>query len=137
MQPTGYQVYQQNAVQTAPPEKLVLMLYEGALRFLGKAQKALAAKDLQNVNNNLLRVQEIINELMVNVNKDAGDLAEKLVLLYDYIYRRLVEANVRKEQKIMQEVEEMLKELRGAWQEAITKTPNNARAEAEQKVVSR
>ena len=121
IQPSGYQVYQQNAVQTAPPEKLVLMLYDGCLRFLQGARKALEEKEIQNVNNNLVKAQAIINELMANVDKGVGEIGENLVLLYDYMYRKLVEANVKKDAEAIAEVEILVRELRETWHQAITK----------------
>lgn len=113
-------VYQQNQIMTASQEKLVLFLYEGALRFLKQADEACAARDWNKCNNYLLRSQEIITELQVTLNRErGGQVAESLFLLYDYMLRRLVEANIKKERQLIAEVNGLLTELRDAWQQLI------------------
>jgi flagellar protein FliS len=118
----SYRAYQQNQIMTASQEKLVLLLYEGALRFLKQAEAACAAKDWNNCHHYLLRVQDIITELQASLNQEAGgELAENLFLLYDYLYRRLVEANVKKDILLIAEVQNLLSELRDTWQQITLK----------------
>ena len=112
--------YQQVATQTAPPGQLVLMLYEGAARFL---ERAMAGFDLddpaesnQTISNNILRTQDIIFELNVTLNiEQGGELAMTLRKLYDYMDRRLMEANLKKDKATVKEVHGRLVVLRDAW----------------------
>lgn len=115
----AYQAYQQNQVTTAPPEKLVAMLYEGAIRFLTQAAKACQEKKTEETHHNLVKAQAIVAELMANVNRDTGPIGENLFLLYDFMYQRLIEANIKKDIKIIEEVKELIVSLRDTWLEAM------------------
>jgi flagellar secretion chaperone FliS len=112
--------YQQVATQTAPPGQLVLMLYEGAIRFLERAVGGFNLEDPaefnQTISNNILRAQDIIFELNVTLNiQDGGELAMTLRQLYDYMGRQLTEANLRKAIEPLQEVVKRMTVLRDAW----------------------
>jgi flagellar protein FliS len=112
-------VYRQMQAHTAPPGELVVMLYRGAARFAATAATALEAHDLQLAHNNLIRTQAIVSELAGSLDFErGGDVARHLVLLYDYLTRRLIEANVRKDPTIAREVERLLRDLLGAWEVA-------------------
>lgn len=114
----SHRAYQQNQIMTASQEKLVLLLYDGAIRFLKQAEEACEAKDWNKCSNNLLRVQEIITELQASLNReDGGELAVNLFLLYDFMLRRLVEANIKKDVLLIAEVRNLLSELRDTWQQ--------------------
>lgn len=113
-----YQSYQQNQVQTLSQEKLVLMLYDGALRFCRQGQAAVEQRDYAAVSNNLGRAEDIISELMVTLNRDAGEVAENLYKLYEFMYRHLVQANVKKSAAMISEVIDLLQQLRDTWEEA-------------------
>ena len=112
-------VYKKNQIQTAPPERLVLMLYDGAIKFITKAIEAIEAKNIEAANNNLLRAQGIMSALMVGVNFEAGKVAEGFYALYDYMYRRLIHANIRKDKEAAEEVLNMVRELRDSWVEML------------------
>jgi len=112
--------YRQIATQTAPPGQLVLMLYDGAIRFLERALTGFAFTDPgernATVNNNLQRAADIVRELNCCLNTDAGgQLARTLRGLYDYMERRLLESNFKKNRAGVDEVVIHLKELRNAW----------------------
>ncbi len=114
----AFRAYQVNQVQTASREKLVVMLYDGIIRFLGQAEAAWAASDVVGTHNSLIRAQDIIVELMSTLNREAGgQIAENLYLLYDYMKFRLVEANIKKDMAPIAEVKHLVTELRGAWAE--------------------
>jgi flagellar secretion chaperone FliS len=127
--------YQQVATQTAPPGQLVLMLYEGAIRFLGRA---LAGFDLEDpaafnetISNNIIRTQDIIFELNVTLNMEAGgELAQTLRRLYDYLDRRLMHANLHKEKAGIQEAIERIAVLRDAWAQMLNAPSQPARTPA-------
>ncbi|NLZ38522.1 MAG: flagellar export chaperone FliS [Firmicutes bacterium] len=118
-----YQQYQQNMVKTASPAKLVLMLYNGALKFLKQAQTALGEKNIEECHRNIIKVQDIITELMLNLDLSQGTIAQNLYQLYDYMHRRLVEANLKKTREPLLEVERLLQELKDSWSEAIKLMP--------------
>lgn len=115
-----YQQYQQTQVETATPEKLTLMLYDGGIKFLNLAKQALEARELAAVNNYLIRAQNIVLELQASINHEAGgEIAANLSLLYDYMYRQLLQANIRKDVALIDEVLGMFRELRETWAQAI------------------
>ena len=113
----AYSQYRQTAVQTSSPEKLLLMLYDGAIRFLGQAIKAIEEKDVAGRNTNLLKAQDIIREFMCTLNMDY-EISKNLLGLYDFFLQRLIEANVKNDKEIIQEVQGWLIELRDTWTEA-------------------
>ncbi|MFY9446633.1 MAG: flagellar export chaperone FliS [Dethiobacteria bacterium] len=112
-----YQRYRANAVETADPGRLILLLYDGALRFINQAEQALERQDLEQAHYKLLRAQDIIAELMGSLDLEQGELAGNLFRLYDYMHYRLIQANIKKSAAPLQEVSAMLKSLRESWQE--------------------
>jgi len=120
--------YRANAVLTASPGRLVLMLFDGALRALegargGFALPAHEPRRYETINAQLLKAQTIISELQATLNLDAGDgkFAREMHRLYDYYLRRLMEANLRKDEQPVIEVERLLREVRNAWAEMLAK----------------
>jgi flagellar protein FliS len=116
--------YQQVATQTAPPGQLVLMLYEGAIRFLDRAIAGFKiddpAESIQTISNNVLRAQDIVFELNVTLNiEQGGELAMTLRRLYDYMDRRLMEGNLKKDQSAIEEVMGRIVVLRDAWSQML------------------
>jgi len=115
-----WQSYRQVATHTASPGQLVLMLYEGAIRFLERARDGFDVDDpvdsVASINNNILRAQEIIRELDFSLNINAGgDLALELRRLYEYFDRTLTGSNQRKEVQGILEVITRITTLRDAW----------------------
>lgn len=126
-----WQSYRQVATTTAPPGQLVLMLYDGSIRFLNAALAGFDLEDPlefnQTINNNIIRAQEIVNELNLSLNMTAGgQVAETLRGLYGYFDRQLQESNIRKEPDGIRDVIKRLTVLRGAWAEMLAKTPEPA-----------
>lgn len=119
MMPNPYAQYRQTQVQTAAPEQLVLMLYDGAVKFSAQAKEHIAAKNMEAANNALIRVQDIFSELQASINDDVGEIAQQLSLLYDYLYRRALDANLAKDVAIIDEIVTMVRDLRSTWVEAI------------------
>jgi flagellar protein FliS len=133
LQTNAWQSYRQVATQTASPGQLVLMLYEGAIRFLEKARLGFGCEDPlefnQTIHNNLLRAQAIISELNLSLNMEQGaDFSANLRRLYDYMDHRLHEANQFKQEGGIVEVIRRLTILRDAWSEMLQK--NGAEAAA-------
>jgi flagellar secretion chaperone FliS len=113
-----YTAYQNNSVNTASPGELTLMLYNGSLKFLHIAKKAIEDKNIELKNTNIQKVQAIVNELMVTLNMDL-EVSKNMMSLYDYLNRRLAEANVKNDLSILEEVEEFLTEFRDTWKEVV------------------
>lgn len=112
--------YRQIATQTAPPGQLILMLYDGALRFLDLALAGFDSTDPGErnltINNNLQRAMDIVRELNISLDTNAGgEIATTLRDLYDYMERRLLESNFTKNRAGVDEVVIHIKELRNAW----------------------
>jgi flagellar secretion chaperone FliS len=113
-----YTAYQNNSVNTASPGELTLMLYNGSLKFIHIAIKAIEDKNIELKNTNIQKAQAIVSELMVTLNTDL-EISQNLMSLYDYINRRLTEANVKSDRAILEEVEGMITEFRDTWKQVI------------------
>lgn len=117
-----YQQYQESQLETASQGKLLLMLYDGAIRFLTQAQQAMEQKKWQDAHNYILRAEDIITELMACLKMDVGEVAQNLYRLYEYFNWRLIQANIKRSPEMLVEVQTRLRELREAWSEAIKQT---------------
>lgn len=115
---TAQNAYKQNSVTTASPGELTLMLYNGCLKFLNKAKLAIQDKNIQEKNTNLIKAQAIISELMATLNMDI-EVSKNMLALYEYMNRRLVEANIQNDVSIIEEVEGLVTEFRDTWKEVI------------------
>ncbi|MFD1736754.1 flagellar export chaperone FliS [Bacillus salitolerans] len=113
-----HQAYQQNAITTATPEQLTLMLYNGCLKFMKLARQGIEQQNIEVKNVNLQKAQNIIHEFMVTLNTEI-EISQNLLQLYDYIYRRLIEVNIKNDLTILEEVEGYVVELRDTWKEAM------------------
>ena len=94
------------------------MLYNGCIKFIKLAKKAITDKNVEEKNTNLIKAQNIIHEFMVTLNMDVK-VSSELMVMYDYINRRLVEANVSSDLAILEEVEGLVTELRDTWKQVI------------------
>ena len=113
-----YQQYRATKVETAGPVDLVVMLYQGAVRFIRLGIEAMERDDTQTAHTNLVRAQDIVVELLGSLNREAGgQIAVQLASGYDYCFRRLVTANVKKDPEPAREVIRILRDLGSAWQE--------------------
>lgn len=114
----AYNAYQQNSVTTASPGELTLMLYNGCLKFLTTAKKAIEDKNIQEKNTNIQKAQAIINELNVTLNMDIA-ISKQMYSLYEYMNRRLIEANIKNDTAIIDEVIALTTEFRDTWKQVI------------------
>ena len=126
---SAQQAYRDSAVLTAPPERLVVMLYDGARRFLGQAAAAMRAGDVATANDRLQRAEAIVDELLSTLDLSAGQVAERLQAIYVFSQRTLMEARVGQKPEKLEQVSRLLGELRDAWDEVCT--ARSARAGAE------
>jgi len=108
-----YEQYRQTSVKTASPEQLIVMLYDGALRFLEQARVNIA--DGKDPSEAIGRTQDIISELMASLDRSAGQIAENLHLLYEFWIQQLFQALIRRDVKAVEEVSSMVRDLRESW----------------------
>ncbi len=123
---TPWQSYREVATRTASPGHLVLMLYDGAIRFLERAMSGFTLEDPaefhETISNNVIRAQSILAELNRNLNMTAGgELSSRLRQIYQYLDRRLMESNLRKEAAGIRETIARISVLRDAWNEMLQK----------------
>lgn len=118
MNKQGYNQYKENSVYTASPEELTLMLYNGLVKFIMKAQFSISKNDIESANENILKSQAIVTELSATLD-EKYEITSSLVLLYDYMNRRLVEANVQKSTEVLDEVLTYAKQFRDTWEQAM------------------
>lgn len=112
--------YQRNEVETASPEKILILLYDGAIQFLNKAKIAMLNNNVPEIHNNIIGCEEIIEEFINTVDEEkGGDFAIRIKALYQYFYNTLVMANIKKDESKIDEVLKHLIELRATWKQAI------------------
>lgn len=108
--------YRKSSVSSASPLRLVIMLYDGALRFIEAGKHAMNGGDIYAQNQNIQKAQSIVTELMATLDRDqGGEVAENLTSLYSYIYRRLVDANLEDKPELLDECAALLRDLRESW----------------------
>ncbi len=112
------QIYQGNKVNTASPAELTLMLYEGAIKFCNIAIAAIEKQDQEKANKNLIKAQKIIVEFRMTLDFKYP-VAQQFDIVYDYIYRRLVEANIKKDKDIIEEALGHIRTMRDTWKEVM------------------
>lgn len=125
MMTTPQNRYLNNSVQTATPTQLLLMLFDGCIRFCKLSMQAIEHKDYEAAHTNLCKAQAIINELVASLDKNIP-LSSDLERIYDYMNNLLIQANMKKEKEPVEEVLGYLIEFKETWAEAAKKA--NARA---------
>lgn len=108
--------YGARKVETASPAELVLMLYEGAIKFCNIAMGAIEKKDYEKANTNIQKARRIIVELQTTLDHKYK-VAEDFDVIYDYLFHTLVQANIKKDPEILEEALKQLRDLRDAWKE--------------------
>jgi flagellar secretion chaperone FliS len=112
--------YKTQQIQTASQEQLLIMLYEGAIRFLNLAKAGHEEQNFEKFHNNIVKTQRIILEFMSTLDLDVGgDMAQNLFKLYEYLHYQLLQANLKKDVSMVEEVLMHLRELKETWEEAI------------------
>ena len=118
--------YQATRISTATKEQLLLITYDIGIKACNTAENAMNSKsgapDYDLANREIIRAQEVIRELMVTLNREkGGEMADKLMQLYEYMYQLLVDANMKKETENLRTVRGMLEELKQTWENALMK----------------
>lgn len=113
-----YAQYNQNKILTASPAELTLMLYEGAIKFTNIAIMGIEQNDIMKAHTNIMKVQKIIEEFQITLNFKY-EIANDFNNVYNYLMRRLREANMTKDKEILEEVSEHLHTMRDTWKEVM------------------
>ncbi|HQG30637.1 MAG TPA: flagellar export chaperone FliS [Deltaproteobacteria bacterium] len=121
----GYETYKKTQIQTADQGSLILICYEGAITFLKKAKKAQQDNDEETRTDAFTKAQGLIWELVNGLNYDAGEIAYNLEALYNYMIRRIIDADYHRNLDAVDEVVGYLQELRESWEKIIRKTSSN------------
>lgn len=115
----AYNVYKNNSINYASKEQLLLMLVDGAVKFAKIGRQAILDKDVKKAHENIVKTENIFYELMVTLDiEKGGDWAKSLMQVYDYIVSELIQANIRKDVKIMDEVIPLIENIRDTWEQA-------------------
>lgn len=118
MSALAQQQYQQTQVNTASPADLTLMLYKGAIRFINGSKAAILKGNMEEANYYNLRAQDIIRELLITLNMEIP-LSKDLAAMYNYMIRRLIEANIKKDADLLDEVKGYCEEFAITWSQAM------------------
>ncbi len=110
--------YQKNAIMTATPAELTLMLYDGAIKFCNIALDAMDKKDIQKAHENIKKAEAIITELRASLDRKYP-VWEDFERVYEYIYKQLVAANLAKEKAPLEEALKRIREMRDTWKEVM------------------
>ncbi len=122
-----YSKYRDNKIFQASKEELTLMLYDGALKFCNQAIAAIEQKDIIKANDLIIRVENIVREFQLTLDR-SYDVSKYFDSMYEYMYRRLIDANMKKDKDILMEVRDYLREFRDTWAEAMKKSKIEASA---------
>lgn len=115
----AYNTYKNNSVNFASKDQLLLMLVDGAVKFSKIARQAMIDKDISKVHQNLVKTQDIFYELMATLDvNQAEQWGHQLMSIYEFIVRRLGEANIKKDVTIIDEIIPLIEEVRNTWYEA-------------------
>ena len=114
---SNYQnAYKKASVNTLDQNKLIIMLYDGAIKNANFAVQYMESGEIEKVHDSLIKTKNIVTELLATLNMEqGGEIAKNLKSLYSYMFSLLIEANMEKESKPVLTVIDLLKELRGAW----------------------
>jgi len=128
---SNYQnAYKKASVNTLDQTKLIIMLYDGAIKNARFAVEHMKSGQIEKVHDCLIKTKNIVTELMATLNMDrGGDIAKNLQSLYSYMFSQLIEANMNKKTEPVVIVIDLLKELRAAWTQINSKKKNDAKTQ--------
>lgn len=119
----AFNTYKSNSVNFASKDQLLLMLVEGATKFSKIGRQAIIDKDINKAHENIVKTQNIFYELMTTLDvAKGGEWAESLMKVYEFITRRLLDANIKKSEAIMNEIIPLIEDVRDTWNEAYKKS---------------
>lgn len=113
-----YAKYQNNAVNTSTPGELTLMLYNGCLKFIAQAKKAVEVNNIEEKNKAVQKAQAIISELMLTLDK-SYPVSQNMLVLYEFANSRLVDGNIKNDGALFDEASAIITEFRDTWKQVI------------------
>ena len=116
--PNAYAQYNNSKILTASPAELTLMLYEGAIKFCNIATVAVEQKDIEKAHTNIVKAQKIVDYFRQTLDMKY-EVAKDFERVYTYLEQRLIEANIKKDKEILEEVLEHLHSMRDTWKEVM------------------
>ena len=122
--PAGYQQYERSKILTASPAELTLMLYEGAIKYANIAIVAIEKGEIEKAHNSIRKVERIIEEFQATLDHKYP-VAKDFDKVYKYLQKRLLDANVKKDKEIMEEVLGHLRTMRDTWKEVMRLSRTN------------
>lgn len=125
--------YKQQQVLTATPEQLILMLYNGCIKFMNDAAKAMDEKNIEKAHNACIKSQNIVTELISSLNMDYP-ISKELSDLYEYVSHEIAVANVKKDPQHLENAKEVIINIREGWVEAMKTARAQGAAPQSQKV---
>lgn len=123
-----YQIYQQSSVQTATPNHLIIMLYDGAIRFTKAGIQSIRERNIERANENFKKAQAVINELIASLNFDYS-ISSNLASIYEYLLALLLKANLKKDVKPAEEALQFLVDLSETWKQVLKGTGKTTSSE--------
>lgn len=123
---SAQQAYTESSVLTAPPEKLVVMLYDGAIRFLNVGALAMRSGDFVQARERVRRAEAIIDELNYSLDMSQGEIAVRLRSIYIFSKKHLLQGSLQRSPEALDTVVKLLSELRDAWERIAGRPLENA-----------
>ena len=115
----GYNAYKNNSINYASKEQLLLMLFDGAVKYAKIGRQAILDKDIKKKHENLVKTQDIFYELMISLDRSTNlQWIDGLSSVYEFINNRLMEANIKSDIKIMDEIIPLIEDIRSMWNDA-------------------
>lgn len=118
MYPNAVNVYKNNSVNYASKEQLLLMLVDGTVKFAKRAKEAISKNDIKNAHEYLTRTQDIYTELMISLDRNAGEWASTLFNVYEFIKSELFQINIEKNEDRLDKLMPVIEDVRDTWHEA-------------------
>ena len=125
---SGYSAYSNNRIMTASPAELTLMLYDGAIKFCNIAIEGVEEKNIEKAHNNIRKCDRVIEEFQITLNRKYP-VAKDFDEVYKYLRSRLLQANIKKDKEILEEVLEHLRTMRDTWKEVMRLTNNGTKVD--------
>lgn len=121
----AYNAYRNNSINFASKEQLLMMLLDGAVKFSKIGRQAILDKDVQKAHENIIKTQNIFYELVISLDlTKAGDWGKDMVELYEFIIKRLTDANMKKDINIIDEIIPLIEDIKETWNEAYNISKN-------------
>lgn len=122
----AYNTYKNNSVNFASKEQLLLIILDGAVKFSKIGRQAILDKDIKSAHENIIKTQNIFYELMISLDlTQSGDWGLNVISIYKFIINKLVEANMKKDIEIMDEIIPLIEEVRDMWNEVYKSAKTN------------